>query len=269
MISDNPTATFCHLVKDKSIASSTTCRYYEFLDESTGWASCDDASVTGECAELDVSFLNITTTRGKNGKDEVTVIQQCLSIDLMGLAFGSTSAIVRCVGTVEDNNNFVAADDGRKRRRKLEEEYDKSLYEPQVLLGSLYDPSEYTTIDAAFEASTIILDATFAFIEWDVNLHDDQSVTPEHKFYVFEGTAVKLSSNMPGGQFSIMLRPKSFVVKKIYTYYLSLYERIDEIGGLMGAAELALALLAVCLYLASNLIAKFRGDDRGSVEPVM
>ena len=256
------------MVKDKSIANSTICRYYEYLDESTGWQSCSENAITGDCTELDVSFLNITTARGLGG-NQVTVIQQCLSVDLMGLTFDSTSAVVRCVGTFETEGADAAPEAGAGRRRKLIE-YDKSLYEPQVILGSLYDPAEYPSIDAAFAASTIILDSTFAFIEWNFDSFNDQSVSPTHEYLLFEATAVKLSSSMPGAQFSIMLRPKAFFVREITHYYLSLYERIDEIGGLMGAAELGLALLAVCLYLASNLISKLGGDDRrGEIRPIV
>jgi hypothetical protein len=124
-------------------------------------------------------------------------------------------------------------------RRWLEDaevpERTPGYYLPSALIMSMYDPVFFNSTDDGRKSSQILIDDSFAIVEWTTTRLKDEEDDSTTLQYMYDGTASTTGHSMEGDEFSIIFRPRSFTVKRIHRYYLEFFSYVDEVGGYFGA----------------------------------
>jgi hypothetical protein len=141
-----------------------------------------------------------------------------------------------------------------------------TYYVPNALIVSLYDDEYYGSVAEGRASSQIIVDDSFSVIEWETTTINDASSGSSIVRTIFDGKTGNANHEMTEDEFSMIFRPKSFIVTEIHRFYLPLLDYIDEVGGYVGAMELCIALVALLVYVLTaccTRMAKKRKKKKG------
>ncbi|GMH64154.1 hypothetical protein TL16_g03897 [Triparma laevis f. inornata] len=145
--------------------------------------------------------------------------------------------------------------------RKLDGD-DAWTYQPNMMIISLYDSTAYT-MDNGMKISNSLIDDTMSLVSWSTLYYEDDTGRDSSvAHYLFDTKATTVGHGHLEDQFSVMLRPASFVQTNIYVSYESLLMYLNEIGGCIGLVELVLALVTVGVWLVANVQLRALGKSK-------
>jgi hypothetical protein len=124
----------------------------------------------------------------------------------------------------------------------------------------MYDSSIYETTEEGRAYYTFATSDVMSYVEWTVTTIDDQTDDDPRVQSVFSATRTPVTAYFEEGEFSVLLKPDRFMTTEITKYYTEFYDRIDNVGGFMGAIELILALFAVGFWIFMSAVDVVDGD---------
>lgn len=106
------------------------------------------------------------------------------------------------------------------------------------MIISLYDGTAYT-MDNGMKISNSLIDDTISLVSWSTLYYEDDTGRDSSvAHYLFDTKATTVGHKHLEDQFSVMLRPTSFVQTNIYVSYESLLMYLNDIGGCIGLLSL-------------------------------
>ena len=249
---------------------------------------------------MDVPFdyVDIDVDRTMPSGTVTSLSQRCLFVDMKknGISFTDTTHALRCHGTLVDaGSRRMALAENEEEEEEAEEELtleslakevkklkkqikemkvgvggrklDASFtYQPNMMVISLYDGVAYS-MEEGMKISNSLIDDTMSLVSWStLYYNDDTGRDSSLEHYLFDTKTTTVGHGHAENEFSVMLRPATFVQTNIYVSYESLMDYLNDIGGCIGLVELVLALVAVVFWFIANIQLRALGgasDEEG------